>query len=72
LALTLSGLRRPRFDKIPLRGDTFCFMSRSNEWNESLKATIKRSRMQKGLLVYSMVAGEEIEVGISGHIADGV
>lgn len=44
-------------------------MTRSNEWGESLQQTIYRSKAQRGLLVYSMVAGEEITVGISGHIA---
>ena len=59
------------FDTILFRW--YCvFMSRSNEWNESLEETIERSHRQNGLLVYSMVCGEEIEVGISGHIADGV
>lgn len=47
-------------------------MTRSNEWGESLEETIERSRRQEGLLVYSMIPGEEIEVGISGHVADGV
>lgn len=47
-------------------------MSRSNEWGETLDQTVERSRLQKGLLVYSMVAGEEIEIGISGHVAEGI
>ena len=39
---------------------------------ESLEQTIERSREQRGLLAYSMVEGEQIEVGISGHVAEGV
>ncbi len=41
-------------------------MSRSNEWGESLEKTIERSQAQGGLLVYSMMPDEEIEVTIAG------
>ncbi len=47
-------------------------MIRSNEWGESLEATIERSSAQRGLLVYSMVPDEELEVTISGVSRDGV
>ena len=47
-------------------------MPRSNEWGETLEKTIIRSRAQLGLLVYSMVDGEVIEVGINGNSPDGV
>jgi hypothetical protein len=47
-------------------------MIRSNEWGESLEATVKRSRLQGSLLVYSMVEGEEITIGMSGQVANGV
>lgn len=47
-------------------------MSRINEWGESLEETIKRSRTQSGLLVYSMVEGEEIEISTQSHTPEGV
>lgn len=47
-------------------------MARSNEWRETLEQTIERSRMQNGLLVYSLVAGETIRVGINGTSPEGV
>ncbi len=47
-------------------------MIRSNEWGESLEATIIRSQAQGGLLVYSMIPDEKIEVGISGVTRDGI
>ncbi len=47
-------------------------MSRSNEWGESLEKTIARGRGQRGLLVYSMMPNEELEVGITGLSRDGV
>jgi hypothetical protein len=47
-------------------------MTRSNEWGESLEQTVERSRIQNGLLVYSMVAGETIRVGINGTSPEGV
>lgn len=47
-------------------------MSRPNEWGESLAETIERSRAQRGLLAYSMVEGEEIQMGIQGYSPEGV
>jgi len=47
-------------------------MTRRNEWNETLEQTIERSHSQGGLLVYSMVPGEEIEVMINGETNDGM
>lgn len=47
-------------------------MSRPNEWGESLAETIERSRDQRGLLAYSMVEGEEIQIGIQGYSPEGV
>lgn len=47
-------------------------MIRSNEWGESLEATIIRSQAQGGLLVYSMLPDEKIEVGIGGVTRDGI
>ncbi len=45
---------------------------RSNEWNETLEQTIARSTAQAGLLAYSLVAGEVIEIDISGESLEGV
>ncbi len=47
-------------------------MARKNEWGDSLEKTIIKSRAQGGLLVYSMVEGEIVEVGINGSSPEGV
>lgn len=47
-------------------------MSRSNEWGESLERTISRSRDQNGLLVYSLVEGEQMTIGINGRTPEGI
>jgi hypothetical protein len=47
-------------------------MQRSNEWGESLDQTIARSRAQQSLLAYSMVEGEQIEVGFQGRTPEGI
>lgn len=47
-------------------------MTRRNEWNETLEQTIERSQALGGLLVYSMMPGEEIEVMINGESNDGM
>ena len=49
-----------------------CFMPRSNEWGESLDQTITRSRVQKGLLAYSLCEGEVIQAAISGKTPDAI
>lgn len=47
-------------------------MIRPNEWGESLETTVERSSAQRGLLVYSLVPDEELEVTISGISRDGI
>lgn len=47
-------------------------MVRSNEWGETLDQTLERCKTQRGLLVYSMMPDEELEVTISGASRDGV
>jgi len=47
-------------------------MTRSNELGESLEETIERGRTQRGLLVYSMVPDEELEVTIHGLSTENV
>lgn len=44
---------------------------RSNEWGESLRRTVERSRRLQALLTYSMVEGEQVEIGISGSMSEG-
>ena len=43
-----------------------------NEWNETLEQTVDRSKVQGGLLVYSLVEDEVIKVGINGVTPEGI